>query len=235
MSEFGSRTNHFSDLIDLATVTNLRLLDPSEEPVAKSRADAIDENGDIAEATRYGGGDVVDISASYKLVSGTLNLNTLKLGEIAAGTAVSGINVVTANTDWPIITLTGKKGLETMVAPSGKANTFTLPSLTLTGAKRAQLLGFTFTGDARLTGSSFDFSAEIAEVADGLGEPCAHGISGASGAMSAEFQLIDGAPTVTLTLSGLTELKDVGDNQPAAAYGTASYNADMIIARDTAA
>jgi hypothetical protein len=237
-SEFGSRTNHFDDLIDLAVVTGLRLIDSNAEPVPKSRADAVDHNNDIVEGTRYGGGDVEDISCQYKLVSGTLVLNTLKLGEIAAGVAVSSIGVVTSNTEWPIITVTGKKGLETMAEVGGSPavlNTYTLPELTITAAKRAQLLGFTFAGDARLTGSSFEFSAEIAETADGLGEPCAHGISGASGAMTAEFQRIEGAPTVTLTLSGLTEIKDAGDAQPAAAYGTCTYNADIILARDTAA
>jgi hypothetical protein len=36
-------------------------------------------------ATWFGATDIYDITCEYALVSGTLNLNTLKLGEIAAG------------------------------------------------------------------------------------------------------------------------------------------------------
>jgi len=235
MSNFGALTNHFSDLINLTSITALKLISSTKTAVAKSRADANDAENDVAAATWFGATDIFDITCEYALVSGTLNLNTLKLGEIAAGTAVSSISAATSNTDWPRITLTGRSGLETMVAPATKANTFTLPSITLTGAKRAQAIGFTVGADGRLTSCSFEASAEIAEVADGLGAPAAHGISGAIGTVSAEFVRVTGAPAWTLTLSGLTSTQEPGASEGQAAYHTASASAEIVIARDAAA
>jgi hypothetical protein len=233
--DFGALTNHFSALINLATVTALKLINSTKTPVPRNRADANDSENDVAAATWFGATDIFDVTCEYALVSSTLNLNTLKLGEIAAGTAVSSISAATSNTDWPKITLTGRTGLETMVAPASKANTFTLPSITLTAAKRAQPIGFTVGADGRLTGCTFEASAEIAEIPDGMGVPVAHGISGAIGTVSAEFVRVAGAPAWTLTLSGLTSTQEPGASEGQAAYHTASASAEIVIARDAAA
>jgi len=234
MSNFGALTNHFSALIDLTSITALKLVNSTKTPVARSRADANDAENDVAAATWFGATDIFDVSCEYVLKSGTLVLDTLKLGEIVAGTAVASISAATSNTDWPKITITGKSGLQTMVAPALKLNTFKLPTLTLTAAKRAQPLGFTVGADGRLTGCTFEASAEIAEVADGLGAPCAHGISGAIGTVSAEFVRVTGAPAWTLTLSGLTSTQEPGAGEGQAAYHTASASAEMVIARESA-
>jgi hypothetical protein len=238
MSNFGALTNHFSDLIDLTSITQLKLIDSSKTPTPRNRADANDAENDVAAATWFGATDIFDISCTYLLKGSTLAMNTLKLGEIVAGTAVASISAATSNTQWPRITITGRTGLETMAAIGGtpaKLNTFTLPALTLTGAKRAQPLGFTVGADGRLTGCSFEATAEIAEETDGVGEPCAHGISGAVGTVNADFVRVTGAPTWALTLSGLTSTQEPGANEGQAAYHTTPASAEIVIARDTAA
>ena len=130
-TDFGSLTDHFG----LATA-GLVLIGSTKTPVAKSRADDTgDECGDIVNAAWFGGGTVNDVTNEYLLKSGTLDLATLLLGEQEAGIAIASISAATSNSDWPKISVSGKTGLETIVAPPGKANTWTLPSITLTAKK----------------------------------------------------------------------------------------------------
>jgi len=75
MSDFGSLTDHFSMATD-----SLILIGSTNTPVAKSRADDLDENGDIANAQWFGGGDVEDVTCEYLLKSGTLILTRCLLG-----------------------------------------------------------------------------------------------------------------------------------------------------------
>jgi hypothetical protein len=229
-ANFGALTDHFS-----AISTGLVLIGSSKTPVAKSVAEALDENGDVAEHTIYGADDIFDVSCEYEIHAASFDSGTLKLGEIVAGTAVSSITITTSNGAWPKVSISGRIGLETMLAPDGKANTYTLPSLTIIGAKAAQPLGFSVDGGS-LSGSSIEASAEIAESPDGLGVPAVHGISGASGTLNASFvRTPDETPAWTLTLTGATSVQEPGSEQPQAAYHTASAQAKFIIARDASA
>lgn len=229
-ANFGALTDHFS-----AISTGLVLIGSSKTPVAKSVAEALDENGDVAEHTIYGADDIFDVSCEYEIHAASFDSGTLKLGEIVAGTAVSSITITTSNGAWPKVSISGRMGLETMIAPDGKANTYTLPSLTIIGAKAAQPLGFSVAGGS-LSGSSIEASAEIAESPDGLGVPAVHGISGASGTLNASFvRTPDETPAWTLTLTGATSVQEPGSEQAQAAYHTASAQAKFIIARDASA
>ncbi len=226
-TDFGGLTDHFS----MATAT-LILTNSSLTPVAKSRADELDENGDNAVATWFGGGDVNDATCEYLLKSGTLNLNTLDLGELEAGICVTSISVSTSNSDWPKITVTGKTGLETMVAPTGQLNTWTLPDITITSNKYAQEMGFTYSA-GRLTGCTLEASCEIAETTDGLGEPAAHGVSGATGSISSDWGSEEPVITYTITEDdGVTQAPAI--TEPTAAYHTHTAAAEFIIARNDA-
>jgi hypothetical protein len=230
MANFGGLTDHFSLAGD-----DLVLISSSKTPVARSRADAQDENADIAAATWFGATDIYDIECTYALKSSTKNLNTLKLGELEAGTVASSIGVSTSNGEWPQITVSGREGLETITAPSTKANTWTLPSLTISGMKQAQPMGFTVSA-GKLSSTSFDFACEIAEQTNGLGAPVAHGVSSATGSLSAEFvNTADTQPAWSLTLSGLTSTQEPSTTEGQAEYHTASATAEMILARDNAA
>ena len=228
MSDFGALTDHFSMATD-----GLILIGSTNTPVAKSRADDPDENGDIVNAQWFGGGDVEDVTCEYLLKSGTLDLSTLLLGEIIDGTGVSSISVATSNSDYPKISVTGKIGLETMVAPTGKSNTWKLPSITITASKYAQPMGFTYSA-GRLTGCTLEASCEIFEATDGLGEPAAHGVSGASGTISSEWGSAE--PTITYTLTdtdGVTQAPAI--TEPQAAFHTHTAAAGFILPRDVSA
>jgi hypothetical protein len=228
MSDFGALTDHFSMATD-----GLILIGSTNTPVAKSRADDPDENGDIVNAQWFGGGDVEDVTCEYLLKSGTLDLSTLLLGEIIDGTGVSSISVATSNSDYPKISVTGKIGLETMVAPDGKSNTWKLPSITITASKYAQPMGFTYSA-GRLTGCTLEASCEIFEATDGLGEPAAHGVSGASGTISSEWGSEE--PTITYTLTdtdGVTQAPAI--TEPQAAFHTHTAAAEFILTRGESA
>lgn len=230
MANFGALTDHFG----LAT-TNLILVESSKVPVEQNRVDAQDENGDVADTAYHGNtaGDLYEVSCTYALKSGSINLNTLKLGELTPGTIAESIEVSTGNTAWPQFSVKGKLGAQTVTAPSGKANTFTLPDLTVSGIKQAQLMGFTV-GSGRLTGCTLEAKIETAQQDNGLGEPVAHGVSGGTGTVSAEFVRITTAPAWTLTAAWLTQQKAPGLEEGQAAHHTSSAAAGFTLARDNA-
>jgi len=232
MSQFGALTDHFS----MAT-TDLILIDSKIEDDPLSRADAQDENGDIAAATWFGNTakELKTVSCTYQLQSGTLDTATLRCGELAVQVFASSVGVSTSNSDWPTVEVSGKLGATTITAPTGFLNTFTLPSFTLTGTKKAQLMGFTTETGCRLTASAFSGSVDLAQTEDGLGEPAAHGVSGGAGEGTADFVGITTAPAWTVTLVGATETKAPGEAEPQAAYHTGSGAYEYILTRDAVA
>ena len=233
MSNFGALTDHFS----LASET-LILVESSKKPVEQSRADATDENNDIADSAYFGNtdGTLYEVSCSYALKSGTLDVQTIKLGEIAAGTIRESLDVETEGGSWPVIKVSGKTGTQTVTAPTGKLNTFSLPaSLTITGLKAAQALGFTVSA-GKLTSCKLSAKIEIAEQGNGLGEPIAHGVSGGTGTVDAEFVRITDQPAWTDLAAWLTEiLGPDGAEEGQAAFHTAAASAGFTVARDASA
>ena len=229
MANFGALTDHFADISTGWTLKN------SSNPVTpKSRADAINANGDVCDATWYGSVALFDISCDYELQSGTVNANTLKLGELSAltGTIVNSISLGTSNSGLPTMSISGRLGCTAVVAPAGFLNTFTLPSIALTAAFRAQAMGFTV-DTCDITDTSFAFTSNIAEATNGLGVQSAHGVSGATGALSANWiRCPDEDPAWTLTLAGLESTADPSESEPDAAYHTASSAAEIVVARD---
>lgn len=236
---FGARTDHFG-LTDTGEALEgiANVIESSKVPMAQNRGDAQDENGDIAASAYYGNtaGNLYQISNTYQLKSGqTLNLNTLKLGELTAGTSNDGViaSEVTAdtiNSDLPTITFTGIYGADAIESPTGFENTFTLPSISITGAKRAQTLQFT-TDEGKLTSSSFTASIEISDAQDGEGEIIAHGVSGGTMEISADFVGITTAPAWTVT-GDFTETQAPGEEEPQADWETGSGTAAGILSRD---
>ncbi len=231
MSDFGALTDHFgyasSDLI---------LVDSSADPNPETRTDATDENGDIAASTWHGAGGIEDISCTYALKSGTLNLNTLVVGEKTATTQfIESIEVAPTNAQWPQITVSGKKGLVAITAPDGKLNTFALPSITIKGIKAAQEMGFTTGANCKLTGASLSASCTMEQQDDGVGDPAAHGVSGGVMTVSADFVRITAAPSWTVTLADAEETKAPGVEQGQAAYHTGTGTYEYILTRGTPA
>lgn len=238
MSNFGALTDHFG----LASA-DLILVNSSNTKIEQSRADAMDENGDIAASTFYGNTtqNMREVSCTYALKSETLNINTIKLGALAASPTVlrESIEVTTSNSEYPQITVSGRLNIISMTAPTGKVNTFTLPTLTLSGRKVAQPIFCTAGAGCKITGTSLSANIEVAQQDNGLGEPIAHGVSGGTGTFSAEFVRVTQAcswsiVTTNNTSFGITETQAPGAEQGQAAYHTATGNGAFTIIRDNA-
>jgi hypothetical protein len=237
--DFGALTDHF----DILSTTSgagtlgdvLTLTDSKKTPQSMSRAEAKNEDGDPIAATWYGNsaGELFDASSTFVCKTGSFSTAVLKLGELAVGEVVTGIEIGTSNDGWPEITVTGTLGTETIVAPSGKLNTWTLPAITITAAKRAQLLDFTIDAACRLTASGLSAQVELAQAEDGLGEPVAHGLSGGLLTQTAELVRITGACAWTKGVT-FTETQAPGADEGQAAYHTASAAAEKLLTRDSA-
>lgn len=242
MSNFGALTDHF-DLTGTGGVfeTIGELVDSSETPVSQNRADAQDENGDIAASSYYGNtaGDLSEVSCTYALKSGTLDISDLKCGEITVGAdniVITSIEVSTENGGWPQITVSGTKGTKTITAPTGFLNTYSLPSISIKGMKQAQDMGFVTTASTgRLTGSSLSASIELAQQDDGLGEPVAHGVSGGTVEVNADWVYTTAVPEWTPTAGMFTETQAPAATQPQADFHTYSATAAGTLTRDSVA
>ena len=240
MANFGALTDHFGILaiVDgegtLADV--LELVDSSSTPDAQSRADAQDENGDIADAHWHGNtaGELKEVTCVFTVKKGTLNTGLLKAGEVAVGKVINSIEIAPTNSDWPKLTISGKLGTEAIVAPTGKLNTWTFPAFSVVAARRAQLFAFTIGDGCRLTGSSVSGSVDLAQTEDGAGEPIAHGVSGGMLTMSAEFVAITGACAWSVT-GDWTETQVPGAAEGQAANHTGSGAAELVWERDAVA
>jgi len=225
-------TDHFS----LATLDFI-LISSTETPDAQSNADALDINGDIAATAYYGNasGAYKGVTCVYLLKNGTRNLNTLKLGELSTGVIATSISVSTDNSEseFPKVTVSGSLGATAITAPEGLTNKFSLPSLTITANSFAQPIGFTVSA-GELQSCSFEASCRYGVDTDGDGEPAAFGLAGAEATVSAEFVNTGTTPEWSLTLSGLTEVQAMTNDQPQAAWGTSTASARVILARDSA-
>jgi hypothetical protein len=233
MSNFGALTDHFGILAIETLDDVLTLTASSKTPDAQSRADALDENNDPVASTWFGNteGDLFDASSTFVCKSGSFSAALLKGGEVEVGKVITSIEISTSQDGWPQITVSGKIGAEAIVAPSGKLNTWTMPAVTVTGAKRAQLLDFTIGAGCKLTGSSISGALDIVQQDDGLGEPVAHGISGGVLTQTADLVRVTAAPSWTEGAT-FTETQAPGVDEGQAAYHTASAAAEKIWVRD---
>jgi hypothetical protein len=234
MTNFGALTDHFGILAivsgggTLADV--LELVDSSKTPVAKSRADALDEYGDIAASTWFGNpdDDFYEASSTFAVVSDSFDLSVLDLGELTGNKIITSIEITTSNSAWPQLTVTGMLGVEAICGTP----VYSLPSLTITGCKYSQELGFTTGDGARLTGSTVSASIDMAQQDDGGGDPVAHGLSGGVMTGTAQFVRVTAAPSWTVTLSGATETQAPSLAEPQAEYHTAEASYEYILSRD---
>lgn len=234
---FGAYTDHFG-ILEIAVGEEDTLADfleitaSTKTPASMSRTDAQDESEDIVASTWHGNteGDLYDVSSTFVCKSGSTPADVLNCGELSAGMVVDSIQITTSNSAWPTITVSGRLGTKSIVAPSGFLNTWLMPAVTIVGAKRAQLLDFTIDAGSRLTGSSLSGSLSIAQQDDGLGEPAAHGISGGVLTQTAELVRVTAAPAWTPG-GTWTETQTAGEDEGQASYHTGSGSAEKIWTR----
>lgn len=240
MSNFGALTDHFGLASAGGALETIgELVDSSETPVSQNRADAQDENGDIAASSYFGNtaGDLSEVSCTYAIISATLDTSDLKCGEITVGDdniVITSIEVSTENGGWPQVTVSGTKGTEAITAPTGFLNTYSLPAVSVKGMKQAQDIGFVTTASTgRLTGSSLSASVELAQQEDGLGEPVAHGVSGGTIEVSADWVYTTAEPEWTPTAGTFTETQAPAATQPQADFHTYNATAAGTLTRDS--
>jgi hypothetical protein len=226
---FGGKTDHFG----FAT-SDLILQESSKVPRKANEAVALDENGDVAATELYGNdaGTIYDVSCTYLLKSGTLDLSTLFVGELSSGIFAGNIQAATSNGDWPKITVSGALGYAAFQAPGGKTAKAALPSITLTGGKFAQVMSFTVSGGS-LTGSSISVSCTTAEATDGEGEPVAYAASFPNAEVTAEGVYVTEAFAWTVSGS-LVQTQAPSVVEPQADWQTSTATGYIPMVRGTA-
>ena len=229
---FGGKTDHFS----MAT-SDLILQESTKTPRKANEANALDANGDVEVTELFGNdaGTIFDVSCTYLLKSGTLDLSTLFVGELSSGVFAGSIAVDTTNGDWPKITVSGALGYAAFQAPTGKTAKAALPAITLVGGKFAQLMGFTVTAGA-LNGCSISATCETAEATDGEGEPVAYAASFPNAQVTANgvYTSAAFAWAVTAPGIGLVEKQPESTVEPQAAWQTSTATGYIPMVRGTA-
>ena len=226
MANFGTQVDHFG-----LAGTGLILIASEKTPAADARVDAIDENGDIADKAYTGAGAIEDAKCTYSLITGTLDLSTLKLGELEEGVIVSSIVVTPQAGACPKIEVTGQLGTEAVVAPTDKLNTFTLPAITISAVMAAQPMGFTVT-TGKLQTVSFTASCNIAQDTGGDGDPAAHGVSGASAQVTCTLTATSTAVPAIAAAANWTIMQPISVIEPTGGWMTGTATLDFVIARD---
>lgn len=223
---FGGKTDHFG----FAT-TDLILQESTKVPRKANVATALDANGDVAVTKLYGNaaGTIFDVSCTYLLKSGTLDLSTLSVGELETGVVATSITVDTSNGDWPKVSVSGVLGTAAFQAPDGKLAKAALPAITLAGGKFAQPMSFTVSGGA-LNSSSLSVSCDTAEAADGEGEPVAYAASFPNAEVTASGVYTTSAFSVTPT-GTLVETQAESTDEPQAAWQTSTWAGYIPMAR----
>lgn len=229
---FGGKTDHFG----FAT-TDLILQESSKVPRAPNEANALDANGDVAVTKLYGNaaGTIFDVSCTYLLKSGTLDLSTLSVGELSTGVFVGSIEAATSNGDWPKITVSGALGYAAFQAPTGKTAKAAMPAITLVGGKFAQLMGFTVAGGA-LNDCSISATCDIAEATDGEGEPVAYAASFPNAQVTANGVYTSAAFAWMVTAPGIGLIEKQAEStvEPQAAWQTSTATGYIPMVRGTA-
>lgn len=226
MPGYGIGTDHFG-----VATSDLVLIASDNTPKPQTRETAQNEDGDFVDEGQYDGAAAEAVECTYRLISGTLNLNTLALGYILNGAThlcIETIEVSTSNSEWPTVRLSGYKD----VTDYTNFSAFTLPSITISGKKQAQGLNFTVGANCRLISSSLTASGELAHALNDSGDVGAMAFSGAEIVISGEAVEISGA--VSWTPNSLyIETQAPGAGTTNTSWATGSFEAARGITPDT--
>jgi hypothetical protein len=227
MSGYGRDTDFFG----IAGVApGLVFFGGNKVPKPQTMVRAMNEDGDPVAEDSFDGGPADAIENDYRLLSGSLNLNLLSLGYVLVGSAnraIVSITVTTSNTEWPTLKVVGFDAVTNYTTMP----IFTLPSISISGLKKAQGLDFSVGSACRLTGSSWSATAEFAHALNGTGVVGAMAMSGALLEQSGEATEITGAVTWTPG-SGYTETQGPNAANAEATWGTGGFGATKLILRN---
>ena len=226
---FGVTTNSYP----LSSNTGLVPTAFSKTPRAKSVADALDENGNVADRTYYGGSaTIVDCSVTLVLKSGTAP-TSITLGndtsQLTDAMFVTSVQIDTGNGQWPTYTIQWKEGLTNV---TGSAFAVTLPSLTPT--RTAQAIGVSPVSSSgnvtKLTGSSATFSCDYNEQLDGSGNYAASAFSNGTATSSGDGVVVSGEPAWAAETGWTTEDGGAPIEETNTDYGTTSATVSKYLA-----
>jgi hypothetical protein len=228
-SGFSGMVDHFG-LAD----TKLILKSSSNDPHAKGVETASDENGNTIAQGLYIDGAGEAAECVYELQSSTLNLNTLSLGPTGSASeiVIESINVATNSGEWPQITVSGYIGITTDSGEDPAGDTFTLPSITISGTKTAQEMGFSGTGtDSKLQSSSLTAEGEIHFVRSDADTVGAVGFTGATVTNEGTVLLKDGADSISFT-SPFEEVQALTSSGEMVGWSEGSFSGQGFLAAE---
>ena len=244
-ADYGFGVTGYDDFFGIASST-LKLITSKKTPHALSVAKAQDEDGNEIAETKYGTDTIFDVECTYDLVSGTLDTDTLVLGKYAEGatgvaplyeSVCNGIAVKTSNGAWPSITLKGT--MKMAAAPAGVSalfadlRTWTCPTFTIAGKRKAQLIGLTLSTDSEPTGSSMSLDGQLSWHTES-GTTLAGALTGAELKVTGEAVEIAAAPVFSAAtpFAAGDIVQKPGRDAKATDYATASAEATKTYAPD---
>jgi hypothetical protein len=232
---FGVTTDYFK-LAD----TNWRPQTDALTPTAAGKAQAADSHGDIHAQTVFGKANAY--STSYKVVNGAGATDSfvlsakIKLGTVVAidsltKAVVTGIQVVTNNRDFPVVTVSGPQ----YFGDSLTQNLYTPPGVaTLYARKKAQAIGVTLAAGNRLNSSTANFTLQVVNAMDSLGVIKKTDAYGGEAEASAEAVNATAAPAIVAdTANGWAVAKDQDINMTNTDYGRGTLSVFKAILPDS--
>jgi len=200
-----------------------------------SLANAQDSEGDNACEQQYNAYDqwsvvykLVGLAADTVTVSSKTKCGTIIAIDTATKGVVTSIEVATANTDFPTITVAGEEWYG-----DTEARTYTDPFPDISPLKYGQAIGFVADTYSRVTSSTGSMTVQVARVADSVGvfvrTAVYQGRAEASGEL-VHCTTTAGAVADTAHGWALTKNNDV--NSDNASFGTSTVNAYQNVSAD---
>ncbi|MBP5545176.1 MAG: hypothetical protein ILM98_13960 [Kiritimatiellae bacterium] len=211
------------------TVTGGVLQSASTQPRNHSLAEALDERGNTAARTLYGGDDdIKTVTVTYALKSGTFGGSSNKI-TIGKTNLVESVKVTTSNGAWPTIEVTYHDGETSANGVTVTGDDFELAFPEIEALKVAQPLMVSVGTGAKLTGSSITFKCDRAELQDDHGALCATAYSHGTLEVTADAVAVTADPSFTFTSPAAVE-EFGGLSESNTAYGTSSAKGSGYVA-----
>ena len=214
------------------TIAGGELVGAQSQPRNHSVAEALDERGNVAHRTLYGGDeDIKTITATFALKSGTFGGSTpVTIGKTSG---IESIKVTTSNGAWPMIEVVYHEG-ETQangVTVTGDDYEFEFPEVE--ALKVAQPLLITVGTGAQLTGSTLTVKCDHAGQTGSHGALVATAYTHGTFEATADAVAVTATPAFTATTpAGIEEFGGLSETNTA--YGTSSAKASGYIAAKAA-
>ncbi len=210
------------------TIAGGELVSAQTQPRNHSVAEALDERGNTAHRTLYGGDDDIKaVTATFALKSGTFGGSTkVTVGKTSG---IESVKVTTSNGDWPRIEVVYHEG-ETQangVTVTGDDFEFEFPEVE--ALRVAQPLLIAVGTGAKLTGSSLVVKCDRSELTGSHGALVATAYSHGTFEATADAVAVTATPAFTATApAGIEEFGGLSETNTA--YGTSSAKASGYIA-----